>query len=186
VEFSTARWGTVLTLEWTPGLTLAPFLEQAQVMKAIEIPASGSMSIGALARAAGVSIDTIRFYEKTGLLPPPNRTPSGYRKYLPDDLKRLKFIRRARDLGFSLDEIASLLALRTPGRRGVARVRAVAQRKLELVQQKIEELERLRAVLAGLVSACPGEGDPEHCPILRAFEADPDETQARAFRSSTS
>src|SRR5690606_41961519 len=118
----------------------------------------------------------------------PHRPPPSFptRRSSDLDLKRLKFIRRARDLGFSLDEIASVLALRTPGRRGVARVRAVAQRKLELVQQKIEELERRRAVLAGLVSACPGEGDPEHCPILRAFEADPDETQARAFRSSTS
>jgi len=127
------------------------------------------MSIGKLSKATGATIDSIRFYEKAGLLPKPMRTASGYRKYSSEDQMRLAFVARARDLGFSLDEIGEMLRLRTSRAGGVARVRAVAKKKLALVDQKIAELQRLRTALDALVGACPGDGAPEACPILNAF-----------------
>ncbi len=127
------------------------------------------MSIGKLSKSTGATIDTIRFYEKAGLLPKPARTASGYRQYSKEDEVRLVFVARARHLGFSLDEIGELLQLRTFRAGGVARVRVVAGKKLALVEQKIAELEQLRTALKSLVGACPGEGTPEQCPILNAF-----------------
>ncbi len=130
---------------------------------------SPSMPIGKLAKATGATVDTIRFYEKVGLLPKPARTPSGYRKYSRGDELRLAFVARARHLGFSLDEIAEMLRLRTSRVGGVARVREVAQKKVALIEQKIVELQQLRTALKALVGACPGDGAPEACPILNAF-----------------
>ena len=128
------------------------------------------MSIGALAKSASVGVDTVRFYEKHGLLPPPTRKASGYRQYNQEDARRLLFIRRAKDLGFSLNDIGELLKLRGRSGRGVERVRNVAQRKLQVVEAKLAELERLRDVLRELIDACPGAGEADRCPILRAFE----------------
>jgi MerR family transcriptional regulator, copper efflux regulator len=128
-----------------------------------------SMTIGKLSKATGATIDTIRFYEKCGLLPTPARTASGYRKYSSDDELRLRFIARARLLGFSLDEIGEMLRLRSVRTGGVARVREVAQTKVALIEQKIAELQQLRTALKALVGACPGDGAPESCPILNAF-----------------
>jgi MerR family copper efflux transcriptional regulator len=127
------------------------------------------MSIGQLAKSAQVGIDTVRFYEKHGLLPKPQRKASGYRQYGADDARRLVFIRRAKELGFSLADIGELLKLRSG--RSVERVRKVAQTKLQSVETKIAELERMREVLNELVTACPGHGDADHCPILRAFDS---------------
>lgn len=129
-----------------------------------------SMSIGQIAKSAQVGVDTVRFYEKRGLLPHVSRRASGYRQYHADDLRRLRFIRRAKELGFSLEEIGTLLMLRSRSGRGVAKVKAVAHQKLLQVDGKIAELQRLRTALAALVAACPGQGMPEACPILRAFE----------------
>lgn len=129
-----------------------------------------ALSIGGLAKTARVGIDTIRFYEKSGLLPAPPRKASGYRQYGEDHLRRLVFIRRAKELGFSLEDIAELLTLRAPKGRGVERVREVARRKLAVVELKIAELERMRDVLGGLVEACPGHGPIDQCPILNAFD----------------
>lgn len=129
------------------------------------------LSIGKLAKAAGVGIDTIRFYEKSGLLPSPPRRASGYRQYRSSDLRRLIFIRRAKEVGFSLEEVAELLALKTSNGRGIAKVREVAQLKLAVVERKLEELERMRGVLKGLVESCPGKGSVDHCPILNSFDA---------------
>lgn len=129
------------------------------------------LSIGQLARSAQVGVDTIRFYEKQGLMPRAARRASGYREYGNDDLRRLQFIRRAKDLGFSLEEIAELLALKRTPSRGVEKVKAVARQKLQQVDAKLAELQRLRAVLAELVAACPGHGATEACPILRAFDS---------------
>ncbi len=134
-----------------------------------------TLSIGGLARAAKVGIDTIRFYEKNGLIPAPPRRASGYRQYGNEQLRRLTFIRRAKDLGFSLEEIAELLALRAPKGRGVEKVRQVARHKLAVVEQKIAELERMRSALADLVEACSGHGSTDDCPILRSFESEPGE-----------
>jgi len=135
-----------------------------------------TMSIGQLAKSAQVGIDTVRFYEKHGLLPKPQRKESGYRQYNVDDARRLVFIRRAKALGFSLSDIGELLKLRGLAKdksgSSVERVRNVAKKKLQMVEEKITELERIRDVLKELVTACPGHGDADHCPILRAFDAD--------------
>lgn len=132
--------------------------------------ATPTQSIGSLAKAAGVGVDAIRFYERVGLMPAPARSASGYRLYGAGARQRLEFIRRAQALGFSLEEIASLLKLSQPG-GSVARARSLAARKLEVVEGKIAELERLRQALRSLVDQCSGAGDPAHCPILGALSA---------------
>lgn len=129
-----------------------------------------TLGIGALAKRAGVGIDTVRYYERAGLLAPKTRLQSGYRRYSGAELARLRFIRRAQALGFSLKEIRELLAL-SKG-RDVARVKRAAQAKLADVEQRIAALERVRAGLASLIAACPGHGEPSDCPILRALGAE--------------
>lgn len=134
---------------------------------------------GALARAAEVNPETLRYYERRGLLPPPPRTRSGYRRYDEDALRRLRFIARARDLGFSLEEIKELLSLRVaPGKR-CGDVRERAKAKVEEVAEKIRDLERMKRTLERLVAAC---GNPRakaaDCPILEALDA----PKARAVR----
>jgi MerR family copper efflux transcriptional regulator len=125
------------------------------------------LTISQLAQRADVPIDTIRYYERARLIAEPPRRPSGYRQYPEDTVQRLRFIRRAKALGFSLDEIADLLAL--SGKRNVAAVKRSAQQKLAEVEQKIAELNRIRDALSQLVTACPGHGRPERCPILAAL-----------------
>ena len=126
-----------------------------------------SIGIGALAKRAGVSIDTVRYYEKTGLLAPQARRPSGYRRYSDLQLSRLRFIRRAQNLGFTLKDIRELLGLSS--QRDVARVKRAAEKKLTEVEEKILALQRVRAGLAELVAACPGHGKANECPILNAL-----------------
>lgn len=130
------------------------------------------MSIGVVARHAGIGIDTIRYYEREGLLPAPRRRASGYRDYDAGAIERLRFIRRAKDLGFSLEEIRELLALSTDRERGVKGVRQRAQARLDAVEQRIRELRRMQRGLKQLIAACPGHGALEQCPILRALSAD--------------
>jgi DNA-binding transcriptional MerR regulator len=125
------------------------------------------IGIGELARRAGVAIDTIRYYEKHRLLLPVGRRASGYRRYGRAEVARLRFIRRAKALGFSLEEIRELLALSS--RRDVASIRRNAQRKLDDIRQRLSELERIRAGLETLVSQCPGHGRAADCPILNAL-----------------
>jgi MerR family copper efflux transcriptional regulator len=127
------------------------------------------ITIGAVARRAGVGIDTIRYYERSGLLPEPRRRASGYRDYGSDAVERLRFIRRAKDLGFTLEEIRELLALSTDRERGVKNVRQRAEARLGEVERRIRELQRMKRGLRRLIDACPGEGALEHCPILRAL-----------------
>jgi MerR family copper efflux transcriptional regulator len=128
-----------------------------------------SLSIGAVARRAGVAIDTIRYYEREGLLPEPARRASGYRSYGEDAVARLRFIRRAKTLGFTLEEIRELLVLSADRRRGVKAVKRRAEQRLAAIAARIEELTRVRDGLRELVEACPGHGAPEQCPILRAL-----------------
>ena len=125
------------------------------------------LTIGKLASAAEVGIDTVRFYERAGLLKRPQRTPAGYRLYAAADAARLRFIRRAKTLGFSLEEIAELLHLNDGGgRRGS--VRAVAERRLKEIEQKLAELRRMRDTLRRLVHECHGDGTLAGCPIIEA------------------
>ena len=126
-----------------------------------------SIGIGSLAKRAGVGIDTVRYYERAGLLAPSGRLASGYRRYTELELARLRFIRRAQALGFTLDEVRELLAL--SARRDVARVKRSAQAKLVAVEKKIAALEKVREGLATLVAACPGHGRAADCPILKAL-----------------
>ena len=125
------------------------------------------LSIGKLAKLAGVKIDTVRYYERNGLLAPSSRLASGYRRYSELELARLRFIRRAQRLGFSLREINSLLKL--SARRNVAQVKSAAESKLADVDARIADLQRVREGLALLVEACPGHGQASECPILRAL-----------------
>jgi len=125
------------------------------------------LKIGELAQRAGVNVDTVRYYERSGLLPAPARRPSGYRAYDADTVRRLRFIRRAKGLGFTLGEIEALLAI--SAQRDVRAVKRATQRKLADVEQRLTELRRVRDALAGLVEHCPGHGRADACPILAAL-----------------
>ena len=127
------------------------------------------MKIGELARAAGVAIDTVRYYERQGLLPLPGRTASGYRQYGHDDAARLRFVRRAKALGFTLEEIRELLGLSARREADMAGMKAAAMQKLADIDDKLAELQRMRAGLDSLIASCPGHGALEHCPILDAL-----------------
>lgn len=133
------------------------------------------MKIGELARQAGVSVDTIRFYEQQGLLEAPARTHSKYREFEPQALQRLSFIRRARELGFSLEEIGELLVLAAAEEAGAKDVRDLTAAKLQDVRRRIQKLNRIAESLEGLLCLCRGDQVTRaHCPILNAFTA-PDE-----------
>ena len=137
------------------------------------------MRIGHLAGKAGVAIDTVRYYERQGLLPQPARRPSGYRDYGDDELQQLRFVRRCKALGFTLDETRELLRLNADPAADRAEVRALAERRLADVETKLRELQALRDSLAELSSACSGHGPIEDCPILhrvlaRDMAGDPD------------
>lgn len=121
---------------------------------------------------AGVAIDTVRYYERAGLVPPPARRPSGYRDYPVDTVERLRFIRRAKDLGFTLNEIGELLALTEQGHNDMHGMKVAAEAKLKLVEAKVDELQRIRKALRKLVTACPGHGDLDTCPIVNALSGD--------------
>jgi Hg(II)-responsive transcriptional regulator len=125
------------------------------------------LRIGRLARAAEVGVDTVRFYERAGLMPRPPRTAAGYRTYASDDVERLRFIRRAKALGFSLEEIAELLRL-AEGKGGRGGVKALAEKRLRDLEQKIRELTVFRDTLAHFVHACSGHGPVAGCPIIDA------------------
>ena len=125
------------------------------------------LSIGQVAKRANVGIDTVRYYEREGLIAPAGRLASGYRRYGETELKRLRFIRRAKSLGFTLQDIRALLALSNS--RDVAKVRRAARGKLEDMERRIVELQRIRDALAGLIAACPGHGRADACPILAAL-----------------
>ena len=126
-----------------------------------------ALGIGELAKRAGVGIDTVRYYERSGLLAPHARLPSGYRRYRELEVAQLRFIRRAQALGFTLTEIKALLKL--SAQRDVTRVKRSAQAKLADIDRRISELQRVREGLAELVAKCPGHGRASDCPILRAL-----------------
>jgi Hg(II)-responsive transcriptional regulator len=130
-----------------------------------------TLTIGKLASAADVGVDTVRFYERAGLLKKPARSASGYRLYDAADAVRLRFIRRSKALGFSLDEIVELLRLNDGGGRRSA-VRALAQRRLTEIEQKLVEISRMRDTLRRLVHRCHGDGSLESCPIIETVVGD--------------
>lgn len=123
-------------------------------------------NIGALAKIVDVTVDTLRHYEHEGLLTAVRRSAAGYREYSLHSVQRLRFIQRAKGLGFSLEEIRHLLVDSTDAEYGVERVKQRAARHLQDVEQRIAELSSVRDRLAKLVDACPGSGTPDCCPIL--------------------
>jgi len=128
-----------------------------------------ALTIGQVADAAEVNIQTIRYYERRGLFPKPRRTPSGYRQYAEDAVGRIRFIKHAQELGFSLQEIQELLGLRV--KRGAAcdAVERKTRHKVEVVEQKIRNLQRMRRTLEQLAEACAARRPTDECPILEAL-----------------
>jgi Cu(I)-responsive transcriptional regulator len=133
--------------------------------KVVQMEQAG-MNIGEVAKDSGVSAKMIRYYESIGLVPAAGRRESGYRQYSDMDVHRLRFVRRARDLGFSIARIKELLALWSDTRRSDARVRVVAQGHVEELEQQARELQEVISVLKHLIRAC-AKGDRPHCPIIR-------------------
>ena len=128
------------------------------------------MNIGQAAKRTGLSAKMIRYYESIGLLKPATRTDSGYRLYGPDDLHSLAFIKRSRDLGFSLDEVAKLLTLWQDRQRASADVKALASEHIADLNRRIDELVSLRDTLSELVAHCQGDDRPDG-PILKDLAA---------------
>ena len=128
------------------------------------------MTIGRLAKAAGVHLETIRYYQRRGLLAEPMRPAGGVRRYGKDAVARLGFIRRAQEVGFTLDEVKALLKLgETPSCRGA---RTLAAGKLELIESRLRDLERMRGALADLIGQCDA-GHERHCPIIESLARSP-------------
>lgn len=130
------------------------------------------MNIGEAAKQSGLSTKMIRYYESTGLLATANRSDSGYRLYGKNDLHTLEFIKRSRDLGFSLEEVGKLLALWQNKERASSEVKALARQHIGILDQKIQELTELRATLNVLVDHCHGDDRPD-CPILNRLALGP-------------
>lgn len=128
------------------------------------------MNIGQAARRSGLSAKMIRYYESIDLLPAARRTDSGYRLYTEQDLHRLAFIKRSRDLGFSLADVGQLLALWEDRQRASADVKALAQGHIDELERKISELSSLRDTLKDLIQYCQGNDRPD-CPILKDLES---------------
>jgi MerR family transcriptional regulator, copper efflux regulator len=130
------------------------------------------VKIGELAGRAGVGVETIRYYERRGLLQEPNRTRAGYREYTEHDALRMRFILRCKDLGFSLTEIQDLLDLRLAPGSTADDVRRRAAGKVAGVEAKIADLQRIRAALRQLVGSCSAHGRPEECALMHALGGD--------------
>jgi MerR family mercuric resistance operon transcriptional regulator len=129
-----------------------------------------SFSIGRLAAKAGVNVETIRYYQRRGLLSEPDKPLSGHRRYPPDCAKRVRFIKRAQVLGFTLDEIAGLLRL--DGAHACAETRAVAARKLQTIEQKLVDLNARCKALTELMRRCDALGGAAGCPIIYTLATD--------------
>jgi|SRR5215469_3999189 len=132
------------------------------------------LTIGQLAKQAGVNRETVRYYERRRLLQRPSRSIAGYRVFSDETVKRLLFIRHAKMLGFSLEEIRELLALRVHSVGTCERVRERAQMKITEIERKIDSLEQMKRVLSDLMSACMRRRKTKECPILDSLEANVD------------
>ncbi len=140
-----------------------------------------TMNIGQAAKGSGVSVKMIRHYELVGLMPEANRTDSGYRQYSDSEVHTLRFIRQARDLGFSIQQIGELLGLWQNRRRPSRQVKALAEAHIQELDQKVRELLAMKAALEHLVDCCHGDDRPE-CPILDAL-AQPNQVASIAATS---
>lgn len=136
------------------------------------------LTIGRVADAAGVGVETVRFYERKGLVPRPRRPQQGFRAYPADTVARIRFIRQAQELGFTLREIRDLMSLRADPRADCGSVRVRAETKLADVTAKMDRLKKIRRALEILIAACPGSGAIASCSILDGFD------QSRSSRSN--
>jgi len=127
------------------------------------------MRIGAAAEQAGVNVQTLRYYERRGLLPRPPRRTSGYREFPDEAVRVVRFVKRAQDLGFTLDEIEELLKLRNDRRRDRGRIRTVAGKRVREIEGKIAELQAMKQALSHLIHCCE-EGATLECPIIEALD----------------
>ena len=137
------------------------------------------MNIGDAAKASGVSAKMIRHYESVGLFPEAARTESGYRQYTAKEVSTLRFIRQSRDLGFSIEQIRALLGLWQDRKRPSRQVRALAQAHIEELDEKLKELQSMKATLEHLVHCCHGDDRPD-CPIIERMSGDADGAMAEA------
>jgi MerR family mercuric resistance operon transcriptional regulator len=144
-----------------------------------------ALRIGEVAGRAGVNVQTLRFYERRGLLPEPPRRASGYREYAPESVRRVRFIKRAQELGFTLAEVEELLRLREDPRIPCREVRATAETKIADIEEKMRRLPAMRAALAALVESCAANRE-HHCPLLEALDESPVRSRTRGAKSSRS
>lgn len=126
---------------------------------------------GEVAKLSNVGIETVRFYEQEGLIPKPRRSDAGYRQYPSDAIKRIQFIKHAKDLGFSLKEITELLSLRVNAKKTCGDVRKIAEGKMQEIESKIRHLKKIKRALNTLAESCRGKGPTSECPILEALDS---------------
>lgn len=126
-----------------------------------------------VAEQAGVNVETLRFYERKGILPEPPRRASGYREYPPETVERVKFIKRAQELGFALREIEEILGFRQTAGAKSGRVRKLAEAKVKEIELKIRDLEAMKASLTALLCACDGKRTVASCPIIESLSGCP-------------
>lgn len=131
-----------------------------------------SLTISEVASQAGVNVQTLRYYERRGILEEPGRTPAGYRQYDPETVARIRFIKRAQELGFTLEEVQELLELRVEHAAACGAVETKARAKLTDVERKLRQLSRMQRVLRELIGACERRQPTEECPILETLEGD--------------
>ena len=141
-------------------------------MQAMTKANTKALTIGEVAKQAEVNIQTLRYYERRGLLPAPERTESNYRIYSQDSVRRVRFIKRAQELGFTLEEIQELLSLRASPRSSCEDVRERSKAKIKDIGEKILTLEAMRKALSKLVGACSGQGPVTECPILDSMNSE--------------
>ena len=130
------------------------------------------LNIGQVAKETGVTVETIRFYEKQGLIAAPRRSDAGYRQYPTETLKRIRFIQHCKEVGFTLKDIGELLALRQEPGTSCTEIKLCTMQKIEEVDQKIRDLNRIRDALARMIMKCSGQGALSECPILEELELD--------------
>jgi MerR family mercuric resistance operon transcriptional regulator len=131
-----------------------------------------ALKIGEVAARGGVNLQTIRYYEREGLLPKPPRLASGYRAFPADAVHRVRFIKRAQELGFSLAEIRELFSIQIDTKKDCSDVQRLAKAKIVDIEQKIDTLQSMKRVLTRLARACPGRGPSSQCPILESIDSE--------------
>lgn len=129
-----------------------------------------TLTIGQVAKQTGVKIETIRFYEREALIAQPLRNTSGYRQYSADDVRRIRFIKRAKELGFTLKEIAELLSLKADPKSSCADIKVRAAGKIKDLEERLSTLQNMKSILIQLVLTCNGKGTTKDCPILDALD----------------